>query len=189
MDHREEMRKEAEQWQPTAVRIIQRFRYGILALALLGVLVLLLQNLGFPKEVNHGFGGVTVHTQSGEILTCEVRIKGETTEYPFAKGKFSGADELTVFVNGKRILSFNPRIDRETGSVYAVKGDVIFAMTPDRNRILLEMNLKEIFPEMDAQRCLLMSHGDDRAYALLNLRERIGIPEYLKDRFAWFTEE
>lgn len=188
MDHREEMQKEAERWQETAVKIIRRFRYGILIFAVLGIAVLLLRNLGFPQEVKHVYGDVTIFTESGDILSCTVRIEGETTRYPFAKNKYSLSDQLTVYVDNKRMLAFTPGIDPETGSVYAVSKDVVFAMTPDGNRILLETNLQKIYSEMDSQRCLLVCPGGGREYALLNLQERIGIPQQLKERFAWFTD-
>ena len=188
MDHRERTQKEAEQWQGTAVKIIRRFRYGVLIVVILGLAVLLLQNLGFRQEVKHVYGDVTIFTESGDILSCTVRIEGETTRYPFAQNKYSLSDQLTVYVDNKRMLVFTPGIDPETGSVYAVSKDVVFAMTPDRNRILLETDLQEIYPEMDSQRCLLVCPGGDREYALLNLQERIGIPQHLKERFAWFTD-
>lgn len=189
MDHREQMQQEAEQWQGNAVNIIQRVRYGVLIIAGLGLLILLLQNLGFPREVKHTFGGVKIHTESGKILSCDVRIEGETTHYPFAKDKFSRSDELTVFVNQKRILTFHPQLDRETGSVYGVSKDCTFAMTPDRNRICLEMDIQKLYPQRESERCLIIDFGEDRAEALLTLQDRIGIPERLKERFAWFTGE
>ena len=190
MDHREQLQKDAEKWQSTSVKMIQRIRYGVLIVGLAAVLILFLRNLNFQKEVDHTFGGVMVYTESGEILSCDVRMTGKISEYPFARGKFALSDELTVFVEGKRILTFVPRVDKETGSVYGSSGDCIFGMTTDRSRIFLETDVQEIFPEAEkSERCLLIHLGEDKDHALLTLQDRIGIPDRWKDRFSWFTGE
>ncbi len=184
------MQKEAEAWQKKSVKLIQIIRYSVLIFGILVVLILFLRNLNFPKGVDNTYAGVTVYTESGEIFTCDLRMTGTISDYPFAKGKFALSDELTVFVNGKRILTFTPRIDKETGSVYGTSGDCVFGMTLDRSLFFLESEVREILPEAEtSERCLLIRLAVDKEHALLTLRERIGIPDRWKDQLGWFTGE
>lgn len=159
MDHREQMQKEAEQWQGTSVKIIQRVRYGILIAACLGVLILFLLNLGFPKEVNETLPALVI-TEDGQTLECTLEIRGEVTNYPLNQSKFGIDDQVTIYANGNRILLVSYNGDGETGYICTQNQNAVCVMAAQRNAVILETDVQNIFPELESQRCLV-SYGYD----------------------------
>ena len=157
MGHREQMQKKAEQWQGTSVKIIQAVRYGVAALVLLGLLILLVQNLGFPEEINEMLQA-SVITADGQTLDISLTLRGEVTNYPFKAGKRSMGDQITVYANGTeiRILQLVPG---ET-FFFGRKGDTVCFLSFQRDQLLLETDLQKLFPDMESGTCLVYT-GDD----------------------------
>ena len=152
MDHREQMQKEAEQWQGSAVKIIQRFRYGVAAAAILGLLVIFVQNLGFPKQINETIPAAVI-TADGQTLDVSLTIRGEVTNYPFNSEKYSQGDHLVIFVteSNQRLLQLVPSGDYFFGS----RGDSVCVLSRQRDHLLLETDLQNLFPDMESGTCLV----------------------------------
>ncbi len=174
MDHREEMQKEAEQWQEKSVRIIQWVRYGIIALGILIVLILFLRNLGFPKEINETIPA-TIITEDGQTLECALQIRGEVTDYPMNKTKAGINDHVVVYANGKRLLLVNLYADRSTGFICTQNQNTVCMMSVRRDAMVLETDIQNIFPDMESQLCLV-SYGF----------ESFDIPGEYAERFTFF---
>ena len=157
MDHREQMRKEAEQWQTTSVKIIQRVRYGIAAVALLGLLIIFMQNLGFPKQIQETVS-VSVITADGQRMEASLTIRGEITNYPFKPQKTSMSDQITVFEteSNKQILQLSPSFDYYFGS----RNGSVCLLNYQKDQLLLETDLQNIFPDKESQRCLIYTDLD-----------------------------
>lgn len=152
MDHREQMQKEAEQWQKKSVRLIQGIRYGVLALGILFVLVLFLRNLGFPKEINETLPA-TVITESGQTLECTLEIRGEVTDYPLNKDKAGVDDKVVIYVNEKRLVEVYYKQGGE--NLFARRGDTVCLLKTQWDAMVLETDIKTIFPDVESQRCLV----------------------------------
>ena len=159
MDHREQMQKEAEQWQDTSVKIIQRVRYGILIVACLGVLILFLRNVGFPKQVDERLP-VYMVTENGDLFfrAMWVDIRGEITYYPLNQDKRGMDDQVVIYANGKRLVQIYCKQDGEY--LFAQRGNTVCVLSRQRDQILLETDLQNIFPDMENQRCLLCTDYD-----------------------------
>ena len=154
MDHREQMQKEAEQWQGTAIKIIQRFRYGVAAVAVLGLLILFVQNLGFPKQINETLPA-SVITADGQMLDISLSICGEITDYPFKSEKYNLGDKITVSVSGsnQQIIQLIPMLTE--GFFFGQRDDTVGILTYERDQLLLETDLQYLFPERESGTCLV----------------------------------
>ena len=152
MDHREQMQKEAEQWQEKSVRLIQGIRYGVLIIGVLVILVLFLRNLGFPKEINETLPA-TVITESGQTLECTLEIRGEVTDDPLNKDKAGLDDKVVIYANEKRLVEVYYKQDGEV--LFARRGDTVCLLKTQRDAMVLETDIKTIFPDMESQRCLV----------------------------------
>lgn len=158
MDHREQMQKEAEQWQDTSVKIIQRVRYGILIVACLGVLILFLRNVGFPKQVDEHLSTYII-TEDGTLFRAMgVDIRGEITYYPLNQDKCGMDDQVAIYANGKRLVQIY--CDQDGEYLFAQRGDTVCVLSRQRDQILLETDLKNIYPDMVSQRCLIYTDYD-----------------------------
>ena len=152
MDHREQMQKEAEQWQAKSIILIRIVRYGVLTLGILVVLVLFLRNLGFPKEI-HETLPATVITESGQTLECTLEIRGEVTDYPLNKDKAGADDKVVIYANEKRLVEVYYKPGGE--NLFARRGDTVCLLKTQRDAMVLETDIKTIFPDMESQRCLV----------------------------------
>ena len=152
MEHREQMRKEAEQWQKKSVRLIQGIRYGVLILGILVVVVLFLRNLGFPKEIKENHTALII-TEEGQQLECDLEIRGEITDYPLNKDKFGANDKLVIYANGKHLVEVYCKQGGEC--LFAQRGDTVCVLTVNRDALIMETDLQTIFPDMSDQRCLV----------------------------------
>jgi len=159
MDHREQMQKEAEQWQDTSAKIIQRVRYGVLIVACLGILILFLRNVGFPKQIDECLP-VYMVTEDGELYfrAMWVDIRGEITHYPLNPEKSGADDHVVIYANGKRLVQVYFKQDGD--DLFAQRGDTVCILSRQRDGILLETDLQNIFPDMESQRCLLYTDYD-----------------------------
>ena len=154
MDHREQMQKEAEQWQGTAVKIIQRFRYGIAAVAVLGLLILFVRNLGFPRQIDESYTA-SVITENGQMLECIVELRGEITEYPLNKDKSGVEDHAVVYANGTRVLTVSFHGDKSRGFLVTQNHRAVCVLSVDRKTMFLETDVMHLIPDMESQRCLV----------------------------------
>ena len=154
MNHREKMQIEAEQWQEKSVKIIQAVRYGVLAFGILMVLVLVLRNLGFPKKIDEAYAAAVI-TESGQMMECTLEIRGEITDYPLNKNKAGINDNVVIYANGKRLLLVSLYGDRSTGCIFTQNQNAVCLMSVLWDAVVLETDLKVIFPEMENQRCLV----------------------------------
>lgn len=154
MDHREQTQKESEQWQGTAIKIIQRFRYGVAAVAILGLLVLFVQNLGFPKQIDETYPA-SVITADGKTLDISLTIRGEVTNYPFKSEKYNLGDQITVSVSGsnQQIIRLIPALAE--GFFFGQRDDAVGILTYERDQLLLETDLQSLFPDMQSGTCLV----------------------------------
>jgi len=175
MDHREQMQKDAENWQKTSVKILQWVRYGVLLFAALGLLVLLLQNVNKPRTIEETLAAV-VFTQSGEEIPCTVTLKGQISEYLFNKEKYGRDDSLILYVDGVRLMDTSCGVDRVTGTIRGEKRGTMYVMSADRMWILLETDAGNIFEGMEGGRCILAAPATDREH-LLTVMDRLQVPE------------
>lgn len=152
MDHREQMQREAEQWQAKSIILIRIVRYGVLTLGILVVLVLFLRNLGFPKEI-HETLPATVITESGQTLECTLEIRGEVTDYPLNKDKAGADDKVVIYANEKRLVEAYYKQGGE--NLFARRGDTVCLLKTQRDAMVLETDIQNIFPDMESQRCLV----------------------------------
>ena len=158
MEHREQLQKEADQWQGTAIKIIQRFRYGIVIAACLGVLILFLQNLGFPKQIDEHLSTYII-TEDGTLFSAVgLDIRGEITYYPLKPNQYGMDDQVVIFANGKRLVQIYWKQGGEY--LFAQRGETVCVLSANRDAILLETDLKNIFPDLESQRCLLYTDLD-----------------------------
>lgn len=158
MDHREQMRKEAEQWQTTSAKIIQRVRYGIAAVALLGLLIIFVQNLGFPKQIDEHLATYIITEEGILFRNMGVNIQGEITNYPLKPNKFGMDDQVVIYANGKRLVQIFYKQGGEY--LFAKQGDTVCILGVNRDTILLETDLRNIYPDMESQRCLIYTDLD-----------------------------
>ena len=158
MDHREQLQKEAEQWQGTSVKLIQRVRYGILIAACLGVLILFLRNVGFPKQIEEHLGTYIITEEGLLFRAMGVDIRGEITEYPLNKDKYGMDDQVVIYANGNRLVQV--LYAQEGEYLFARRGDTVCILSKTRDMILLETDLKNIYPDMESQRCLIYTDFD-----------------------------
>lgn len=196
MDHREQMQKEADQWQNKSVKLVQGLRCGMLIFGILVVVMMLLFNLGFPREVNEALPAIVI-TEDGQTLECSVEIRGEVTVYPLNPGKYAMEDSFQFFVNGNRL-----------GGVYYWTSDgcdFMFSrhhyqntttciMSVQRDLVCLETDVQRIFPEMDRQRAVVVT-GARNAEEARNLLMQVTVPSKYADEanellsdFRWFTD-
>ena len=159
MDHREQMQKDAEQWQNTSVKLIQRLRYGIAAVALVGLLILFVQNLGVPEQVSETIPA-TVMTADGQTLDVSLTLRGEVTNYPFKPEKMSGGDQITVCVSDKyqRILRLIPY--SSDNLFYGRTNNAVCVLNSEMDHLLLETDLQLLFPDMESKTCLVYFGND-----------------------------
>ena len=158
MDHREQMQKEAQQWQATSVKIIQGVRYGVLVLACVGLLILLLQNVGFPKQIDEHLATYIITEEGILFRNMGVNIQGEITNYPLKPNKFGMDDQVVIYANGKRLVQIFYKQGGEY--LFAKQGDTVCILGVNRDMILLETDLKNIYPDMESQRCLIYTDLD-----------------------------
>ena len=184
MDHRERMQKEAEQWQEKSVRIIQCIRYGILALGILIVLALFLRNLGFPKEIDELIPAAVI-SEDGQTLECTLEIRGEVTDYPLNKNKFGADDNVILYANERRLVEVY--FKRGGEYLFAQRGDTVCILGARRNVVLLETDVKNIFPEMDSQRCLLVT-GTDDVQSVWEEAAGYNLPAEYIEQFTFFQD-
>lgn len=154
MDHRDQMQKEAVQWQEKSVKIIRAVRYGVLIFVVLGVLILFLCNLGFPKEIDETIPAAVI-TEDGQIMECTLEIRGEVTDYPLNKNKAGMNDNVVIYANGMRLLLVSLYGDRSSGCICIQNQNAVCVMSVHRDAMLLETDLRNIFPDMEDQRCLV----------------------------------
>ena len=159
MEHRKQMQQEAEQWQKTSVKLIRGIRYGVLIFGILVVAVMFLVNLGFPREVNTTFHAM-VMTAEGETLEATVELKGQVTKYPLNRGKASVEDNVTVYINGNRMMLVSLHGERQSGFICAQNDKAVCLLSVNLDKLLLETDLKYIFPDMDSQQCLVYTNFD-----------------------------
>ena len=159
MDHREQMQKEAEQWQGTSVKIIQWVRYGVVAAAVLGLLILFVQNMGFPKQINETISAVVI-TADAQTVDISLTLRGEITNYPFKPEKMSLSDQITVYVSdgNQRILQLIPYSQEKL--FYGRNNEVVCILSPKMDQLLLETDQKFLFPDMESGTCLVY-YGND----------------------------
>lgn len=155
MEHREQMQKEAQQWPGTSVKIIQSVRYGVAAIAILGLLILFVQNIGFPKEILETHPA-SVLTADGQLLDISLTIRGEVTHYPFQSGKFHPSDQITVFAGGsnQEIIRLVPA-DPLEGCFFGSTDKAVCILNPERDHLLLETDIQNLFPDMQSGTCLV----------------------------------
>lgn len=184
MDHREQMQKEMEQWQKKSVKLIQGVRYGVLVFGILVILVLFLRNLGFPKEI-HETLPATVITESGQTLECTLEIRGEVTDYPLNKDKAGADDKVVIYANEKRLVEVYCK--QGGGYMFAQRGDTVCILGARRNVVLLETDVENIFPDMESQRCLLVT-GTDDARSVWEEAASYTLPAEYIEQFTFFLD-
>lgn len=149
----EQMQKEAEK-KRSSVKIIQWFRYGVAAAALLGLLIIFVQNLGIPKQI-HETLPASVITADGQMLDISLTIRGEVTNYPFRSGKHNQGDQLTVSVSesGSQLIRLTPALG--DGFFFGQRDGTVGILTYERDQLLLETDLQRLFPDMESGTCLV----------------------------------
>ena len=182
MEHREQMRKEAERWQGTAVKLIKDVRYGVLILGILVVFVLFLRNMGFSRDINETYTAAVI-MKGGQLLECTVEIRGEVTEYPLNKYKIGKDDKVVVYANGNRMVEVYYKQGREY--LFAQRGDTVCIMATQRDAVVLETDLRNIFPEMESNRCLLVSNYAN-ANTIWDEISTIDLPTEFLEKFTFF---
>lgn len=182
MDHREQMQAEAEQWQKTSVKLVRGIRYGVLILGLLVVLVLFLRNVGFSREINEMYTAAVI-IEGGQQLECTVEIRGEVTNYPLNRDKAGADDKVVIYANKKRLVEVYYKQGGEY--LFAQRGDTVCIMTPQRDAVVLETDLQNIFPEMESKRCLLVSNYAN-ANTIWDEVNSIDLPTEFLEKFTFF---
>lgn len=184
-EHRKRMQEEANIWQKTSVRIIQWVRIGMLVLGIFMLAVLVVQDLGFPKNVDETLSACVI-TESGEVLSCEVSLKGEVTNYPFKKDRYGMEDSIKVWFGDRWLVEFeydHGTFDYTIGDAYWSGDTVAGVMRRKRDVLFVEMDVKTIYPEMESQRCVLVAPAKNEGDAL-NLLHTVS-PEKLINSLEW----
>lgn len=165
---RRQTQEEAEQWQNTSIRIIHRVRLGIALCFLLGVGWLFIRNVGFPKNVDEALPACVI-TSGGEVISCEIVLKGEVTSYPFQSDKYGMDDRVKVWFKDRWLVE----LEYYHGTfAYAIADDrryddtVSAMMSRNRDMLIMELDVKTIFPEKESQRCVLIAPAESKSIAL-----------------------
>ena len=150
----ENRQKEMEKPQDASVKIIRYVRYGIAAMALLGLLIIFVQNLGFPEQISETVPAFVI-TAEGQTLDISITLRGEVTNYPFKPGKMSMGDQITVFIgeSDEKLMRLVPvEMDQ---LYYSRTEDAVCVLSCDRSHLLLETDLQKLFPDMESGTCLV----------------------------------
>lgn len=154
---------------------------SILLLVVLACLVI--SFVGIPKGLNETVDA-RVYTEFGEVIPCQVLIKGEVTHYPFrntADYSISAyrdhilISEMTY--NTKKQQYGTCQTYRFTG-IKDIAQDVLF----------VEMDLQTLFPEMGSQRCIIAAPGRQME-SIIRILDQEEIPKNIKEAFDWFIPE
>jgi len=153
------------------------------SIVLLGILVCLVVSfVGIPKDLEETVDAC-VYTESGETFPCQLRITGEVTTYPFRKNK-----EYVISVYREHILvsemHYNTAKQR-----YAYCQTYRFTGIKDieQDVLLVEMDLQTLYPEMESQRCMIVSPVLKHREAM-EIINSVDYDEY-KNPFSWVSRE
>lgn len=187
-EHRKQMQKQAERWQGTSIRILRRVRYSVLIFAAIAVICMFIANLGFPKNVEERLPACVI-TENGEMLNCEIVLRGEVTDYIVKKAKYGMEDRVKVWFGDRWLVEFeyyHGTSEYAIADAYWDGNTVEGLMSRKRDLLILELDAKMLFPEMDSQRCVLVAPGENGQGAIEILRNVC--PEELITSLKWIEK-
>lgn len=166
---------------------------GVAAAALLIFMaVLLISVIGYNRDLETTLDACVL-TESGEVLTCEVYIKGELNLYPlrhdqdYLYNESMGTGARGICINGK------PGIEQlyagEDHEDLLIGGNQrgIFFMDREGSRMFAEMDVSYLFPDMESQRCVVAAPASNLE-ELQQLLEGQPIPQSHWEKFSWLTK-
>ena len=166
---------------------------GVAAVALLIFLaVLAVSFLGRSKKVETTLDACLL-TQSGEVLTCEVYIKGELNLYPLRHDRDYfyteplGTGVRGISVNGKPGIGELYAEEDHKELLIGVNDRGTFCMGRNGDRMFAEMDVSYLFPDRESQRCVVAAPASNLE-ELQQLLEGQVLPEYHWEKFAWLMD-
>ena len=146
---------------------------------------LVISFIGFPQEVDETLEGCII-TETGEQISCTVRLEGEVTHYIFRKGKYFMDDQLRVTVDGKFLVNITYDLGNEF-YVFSNSRTVDAILRLSRDLFLAEFDIQMLFPEMESCRAILVAPGGYIEQIPL-LLEDPNISENRTEPFRWVLE-
>jgi len=146
---------------------------------------LFIKNMGFPQNVDENLPACLI-MQDGEVLSCEVSLKGEVTNYPFKKDNYGMEDWVKVWFGDRWLVEFayyHGTFEYMIGDAYWSGDTVEGLMSRNRDLLFLELDVKMLLPEMESQRCVLVAPATEKAEAL-KLLQAVS-PEDLLHSLQW----
>lgn len=155
--------------------------------------VLLVSIMGYSKDLETTLDACVL-TESGEVLNCEVYIKGELNLYPLRHDQDYlyteplGTGARGISINGKPgIGELYAREDHED-LLIGVNDRGTFCMDRKGTKLFAEMDASYLFPEVKSQRCVVAAPATNLEQ-LKQLLEGQTIPKYHWEKFSWLMGE
>ena len=149
----------------------------VILLVLIGCLII--SFIGFPKDVDE-IVDACVYTENGETLSCQIRITGEVTNYPFRSYA-----QYTICAYRENILVSEMEYNTRTQKYGYCKQHRFTGIKDIENDILVvEMDLHTLFPDLESQRCMVVAPALERN-AAMEIVNNSGDNEEFQKHFAW----
>ena len=160
------------------------FRLDILATLVLLIFLagLVVSFIGFPQQIDETLEGCII-TETGEQISCTVRMEGEVTHYIFREGKYSMTDQLRVTVDGNFLVNITYDLGNDF-YVFSNSRTVDAILRLSRDLLLAEFDIQMLFPDMESCRAILVAPAEDMEQIPL-LLEDPNISENRTEPFRW----
>lgn len=152
------------------------------AVLLVFMAVLLVSFVGFPKDIEETCEAAVI-TESGEVLTCQLQVRGNGTYYPLRQDR-NAVEMLSIWAGDNLVVEFE-WVQGTVGfsSSYRYTG----ILDRENQRLLAEVDGKTISPELEGQRCVVAVPVMEQAAAAEMLAE-LELPESHQSAFSWVKD-
>ena len=163
-----------------------------LVLLLSFIAVLAVSSIGFNRDLETTLDACVL-TQSGEVLTCEVYLKGEMNLYPLSHerdylyNENMGTGARGICINGKPGIEQLYAGEDHKDLLIGVNNRGVFCMNREGTKVFAEMDVSYLFPEMESQRCVVAAPATSLE-ELQQLLEGQVLPEYHWEKFSWLMD-
>ena len=161
-------------------------------LLLILIVVLAVSFMGRSKKLETTLDACVL-TESGEVRTCEVYIKGELNLYPLRHDRDYlyteplGTGVRGISVNGKPGIGELYAGEDHKDLLIGVNQRGIFFMDREGSRMFAEMDASYLFPDMESQRCVVAAPARNLE-ELKQLLEGQVLPEIHWEKFSWLMD-
>jgi len=165
----------------------------IAAVLMIAFLAMLLVSwMGSTKNIETTLNACLL-TEDGEVLNCQVYIKGELNRYPLRHGadyfytEPLGTGVRGISINGRPGIGELYCNDSHETLLIGASDRGVYFMDRKASLMFAETDLKYVFPELDSKRCVVAAPASNLE-EMKQLLEGQPIPKYHWERFAWLME-